>query len=224
MKYELSDIELQDIEDFLWEIQQSFNIKFRENELIDLKTFGELYDSIVTKIDLENNDECTSQQAFYKLRTAITTELKFDKALVNPNTSIDSILAGGNKRRKIRMIENHIGFKLHILRPPHWLTNSLIVFFIVSLVVILIDWKIGLGGIILSGYSLWFSYKTATIIDPKTLGEVAEKMTRENYIKSRRFPSTFNKSEINAILIDLFCEKFDLDKRSLNNDSKFGTV
>lgn len=63
---------------------------------------------------------------------------------------------------------------------------------------------------------------TDALLDQKTVGEVAEKMRRENYLKSRTNPSTFNKAEIENILVEWFCKEFDLDKKDLNRESKFG--
>jgi hypothetical protein len=52
----------------------------------------------------------------------------------------------------------------------------------------------------------------------QTVGQVAEKMQRENYVKSRRNPGTVNKKEIEKILTDWFSEEFELDKTQLRNE------
>lgn len=74
--YELNNIDPENIEDLLVKVEKSFNIKFVGNELIALLTFGELCDHIVNKIKLDHSDNCTTQQAFYKLRNAISLILK----------------------------------------------------------------------------------------------------------------------------------------------------
>jgi hypothetical protein len=53
------------------------------------------------------------------------------------------------------------------------------------------------------------------------LGEIAEKMTRENHLQSRRNPKTFNKKEVEKVLQDLFSVEFDLEKAELTRDAKF---
>ncbi len=45
--------------------------------------------------------------------------------------------------------------------------------------------------------------------------------TRENYLKSRRNPNTFNKNEIEKVLTDWFSNDLDLDKSKLTRDAKF---
>ena len=79
MKEELCDVELQDIEDLLFKMEDSFNFKFQKHELLDISTFGELVDKIISKIELENVADNTTQQAFYKLSDAIASALLIDK-------------------------------------------------------------------------------------------------------------------------------------------------
>ena len=52
-----------------------------------------------------------------------------------------------------------------------------------------------------------------------TVGELVEKITRENYLQLRRNPETFNKKEIQKILIDWFSNEFELDKFQVNTRS-----
>lgn len=58
-------------------------------------------------------------------------------------------------------------------------------------------------------------------LDLQTVGQVAEKMTRENYLKSRRNPKTFNKNEIEKLLTEWFSNDLDLDKSKLTREAKF---
>ncbi len=45
-------------------------------------------------------------------------------------------------------------------------------------------------------------------------------MTRESYLKSIRNPSTFNKSKIEEILVDLFSNDLGIDKSKLTREAK----
>jgi len=55
----------------------------------------------------------------------------------------------------------------------------------------------------------------------ETIGQLAEKMTRENYLESRRNQKTFNKREMETILIDWFSDRLDLEKSELVREAKF---
>ncbi len=73
--FELKDYDIEDLEDILVRIEESFGISFVDNELAKVTNFGQLSDSIINKIKMRESESCTSQQAFYKLREAIKAEI-----------------------------------------------------------------------------------------------------------------------------------------------------
>lgn len=77
---------------------------------------------------------------------------------------------------------------------------------------------VGAIGILLSYSGFWFAQKVGKELHVKTVGELAKKITRENYVKSRRNPKTYNKNEIVNLLIGIFSENFGLDKSKLYMD------
>ena len=58
--YQLKNIDPED-EDLLVKVETSFDIKFISDELVPIKTFGQLCDHITNKIQHANSDDCTSQ-------------------------------------------------------------------------------------------------------------------------------------------------------------------
>lgn len=219
--YRLKDTDPEDLEDLLVEVEKSFGIKFVSNELAHIKTFGEFCDYIENKIELENSESCTSQQAFYKLREAISTSLLFDKKIISPSFPLNQVLPKKERRSKVKKLENHLGFELKILRAPNWVSATLFIMLLVSIVVVFFSARIGTAGIVLCICSLWLSNKVGKELDLKTVGEVAEKMTRENYLKSRRNPNTFNRKEIEKLLTEWFCENLYLEKSELTRETEF---
>ena len=213
--YRLKDIDSEDLEDLLVKVEKSFAITFIGNELVHIKTFGELCDFIENKIQLENSDDCTSQQAFYKLREAISTTLPLDRKIISPILPLNQILPRQNRRSKVKKLENHLGFKLKILSAPNWVTGILLIAFTISFITVFFNWRIGVLGMVFSICFLWLSRKLGKELDLKTVGEVAEKMTRENYVKARRNQNTFNSKEIEKILMEWFGEYFELEKSQL---------
>ena len=219
--YELRNIDSEDIEDLLIKVETSFDIKFGDTELMDITTFGQLCDHIANKIQLDNSDDCTSQQAFYKLRDAITSTLQIDNKSITTDFALSDLLPRQSRRSKTKKLETHLGFNLNILRPPHWVTGTLLILLLASIVGLFFNWQIGLSGLVFSIAGLWFINKIGNELDLQTVGQVAEKMTRENYLKSRRNPKTFNKKEIEKVLTDWFSNYFDIDKSKLTKDAKF---
>lgn len=219
--YELKNIDSADINDLLVKVEKSFDIKFGDTELMHISTFGELCDHIANKILLDNSNGCTSQQAFYKLRDAISLTLQIDNKSISTNFLLADILPRASRRSRTRKLEEQIGFKLNILRPPHWVTGTLVILLLASLVGLIFKWQIGTLGLSFSIAGFWLASKIGNELDLQTVGQVAEKMTRENYLKSRRNPKTFNKNEIEKVLTDWFSYDLDLDKSKLTRDAKF---
>lgn len=176
-EYELKDIDFEDLEDLLEKVEDSFDIKFVGDELVQITTFGQLCDHIANKIQLDNSDDCTSQQAFYKLRDAIATTLQIDSKTISPDSILVDLLPRQSRRSRTKKLEKHLGFKLNILRPPHWVRGTLATIFIASLIGIYFNWQIGLLGLGFSIAGLWLVNKIGNKLDLQTVGQVAEKMT-----------------------------------------------
>ena len=217
----LKNIDAEDIEDLIAKVEVSFNIKFIKDELIHIRTFGQLCNHISNKIQLENSDDCTSQQAFYKLRKAISTTLQIEHNKITPDTSLNDLFPRTTRRSKVKILEQHLAFDLNILRPPHLITNGLLLTLFISFVGLFFNWKFGLSGLGLSILGLWLGNKVANELDLQTVAQIAKKMTSENYFQSRRNPKTFNKSEIENILTDWFSNNLGLDKGELTRHTEF---
>lgn len=207
--YPLKDIEYFDLVDFINRVERSFNIKLEDNELSHIHTFKELCSHIINKIQLDNSDDCTSQQAFYKLRNTISSEFQLDKRVILPEAFLADILPK-DKRVAIKKIEEKLGLKLNVLRPPNGITIVFIIIFFISLFVGYFNWQVGLLGIILTMGGFWFSNKTGSTLETKTVRDLVTVMVRENYLKSRRTSVTVNNTEAEKVLTDWFVEEFDI--------------
>lgn len=142
--YELKDIHSEDIEDLLIKVEASFDIKFGDTELMHITTFGQLCGHIADKIQLDNSNDCTSQQAFYKLRDAISTTLQIDNQVISTDSSLADLLPRQSRRSKTKKLEKYLGFKLNILRPSYWVVRTFLILFLASSVGLLFNWQIGL--------------------------------------------------------------------------------
>ncbi len=210
----------EDLEDMLTRIEKSFDIRFEINELAHVKTYGEFCDAIKEKIKLNHSDNCTTQQAFHKLREAMTNSLQVDKQEVTPTTSLTDIFPRNSRKAQIKRIEKKLGFNLSILRPPHFVTGFLALLLLGSFIMIFIDWKYGLVGLGVAIGGLWISNKTGNELDVATVGGLSERMTRENYVNARRDSKTINKNELDKILEDWFVDFLGVPKCKLTKDAR----
>ncbi|MBK9993400.1 MAG: hypothetical protein WAS56_01950 [Saprospiraceae bacterium] len=217
--YKLKDVDKECIEDLLLKVEVSFDIQFIKGELYYIGTFGELCDHINNKIKLETVDDCTSQQAFYKLRNALSKTLQIETKTISVNHLLKELLPRRNRRSKITTLEENLGIKLNILRPPYWVTRIILIAFLFSVVGLFFNFQIGFAGLMCSIIGFWISIKIGNEFDLESVGQVAEKMCRENYLQSRRNPKTFNRSEIEKVLIDWFSLHLSLERSKLTKDA-----
>lgn len=224
MQNKIIDMELgidyEDLENLLWRIEESFDIKFETNELAHVKTYGEFCDTIKEKIKLDHSDNCTTQQAFNKLREAITNSSDLERNEVTPSAQLKDIFPRKSRITQIKKIEKQLGFNLSILRPPHFVTGFLVLLYIASLVGLAFSWQYGLAGLGISIGGFWISDKIGIELDVKTVGDLSEKMTRENYVKSRRNFQTINKNEIDNLLEDWFVNLLGIRKSELKREAR----
>jgi acyl carrier protein len=209
----------EDIDDVLRLIEKSYGIRFHDNELGHIRTFGQLTDHIISKIKLDNIDDCTNQQAFYKLRTAILEIKKIDTTLISPSALLADIFPRRTRRAEIRGVENILQLDLRALRPRHFVTNSLIIIVLLSILGLFFNWQFGLVSLFLSMAGLWISEKTGREFRDITLRELTDRMTQTNYTKSRRQPGTMNLTEIHGKIEKIFVENLGLEEKTIDKDT-----
>jgi len=206
----------EDIEDVMKIIEKSYDIRFEPNELEHVKTFGEMTDYIIAKINLPDKEDCTFQQGFYKLKDAMARIKKLDRSLITPNQNLKTLLPGQTRRSDIKEIEIELGFKLNGLRPRHFITMTLLILVLASITMFFVDWKYALAGIVLTGILSWTSEKIGIEFKDKTIGELTERMTQRNYIQLRRDKKTINKKEVEDKIRALFLDELLLEENELN--------
>lgn len=213
-------IDSEDFEHMLLNIEKSFDIQFENNDLANVRTYGEFCDAIKSKIKLEHSDHCTVQLVFYKLRKAMTNSLDIDSESITPNTSLVKIFPRKTRKDRINKLEVNLGFKLSLLGPHHIATVLLTFLLVGSFVILFINWKYGLPGLWLSVIGFWIITKTANELEVATMEELVEKIARENYVESRRKLMTINKHELDFILENWFIDYLGIRKDDLSSGAR----
>lgn len=218
---ELKNFDSEDIGDVLVKIERSFDFKFGRNELSEIKTFGDFCDIIVNKLQFVNVQDCTSQQAFYKLRNAICNTQGLTNEEINTGSELKTIFPRASRRRKVKQLESFLGFSLNILSPPNWLLATIIFIFLVSVIGLFFKWQEGLIGIAFCIICFNLSNRLGKEINLKTVGQLADKMANEHYLKSRRNVKTVNSQEVVEKTRNLFAIGLDLSQSALTRDATF---
>ncbi|WP_339839689.1 hypothetical protein [uncultured Flavobacterium sp.] len=209
MKSKEINSDIEDIEDVLKKIEKSYNIVFLPNELRKLKTFGEISNLVISKINLEEENDCSSQQAFYKLKNAIAKVTDTLETEISPSTTLEKLFPR-NRRNKILLIEKDLNLNLKAFSVSKVIVFTLFILLIISIAMIFINLKYSLYGILLTIILMKISDKTSTKFSVTTVGELSTNMMLENYIETRRNSKSFNKNEIKKNLEMLFIKDLGL--------------
>ena len=218
----LDNIDPEDFGDTLLKLEKSFGIKFAENSMKDAKTFGDICDIIESHINLTDKNDCTTQQAFYKVRKAIGLTQNIDERNIEPQTKLEDIFPRSNRRQNVKHFQQALGFTVDILTMKTWLAVTIFIGFVLSLIAFFFSWQIAVSGLTFFSLFTWTVSKFSKELDILTVGQLTEKISREHYSSARRQSGTVNKNEIVKTIQDVFIADHDLNRKDLTREASLG--
>jgi hypothetical protein len=102
-------------------IEQSFGVKFSEDELVQATTLGELAHTVFVKMEHPVASKCLSAVTFYQLRRAFMDSFGIPRAQVVPAKSLAELMPWPSRRKQWRAIQTHTNLILPQLRWSVWL-------------------------------------------------------------------------------------------------------
>lgn len=219
---QLNNIDPEDISDVLKKVEHSFQFEFSQEELAIVKTFGDLCELVIQKTSGTSSDTCTTQEAFYKLRTAILSSSIHQKQEITPSSQLNEVFHKSTRITEVKKIQESLGTELRLLDIPKWQSWLVFFLFLLGIGLFWVNWAWAIAGLFFAGSLSWFLNRySATEFILKTVGDWADKMSKEEYRASRRDPSTINSKEINQKLRVLFMEELGLEESALRSEAKF---
>ena len=218
----LDNYEDEDIFDVVLKLEKSFGLKFEKDTFYTVKTFGDLCDIITSKVQGDNSDDCTTQQAFYKVRNTIAATQLINKSSITPDTKLEDIFPIDDRRQKIKELQIELSIPFGILDIKSWLGWTIFIGIVASLITFFFKWQLAVSGLLFFIALGWTAYKFfAKEFELKTVRQLTEKLVRENYVDMRRSQGTINRQEILKVIIETFSNDLDIDKAYLTKNDKF---
>jgi ABC-type multidrug transport system fused ATPase/permease subunit len=218
----LDNIDSEDMGDTLLKLEKSFGIKFAHNSFKDAKTFGDICQIIESQILFIGKDDCTLQQAFYKIREAIRLTGNPYRKNIEPKTKLEDVFPLSNRRQHVKQFEQALGFSVNILSMKTWLAIAILFGFIFSLIAFIFNWQFAVIGLLFFILFTWVASKFSKELNVSTVGHLTEKIVREHYSLARRNNGTVNKTDIVKIIQDVFIANHLLDRKHLTKDATLG--
>lgn len=197
-------------------LENSYNFRFKEDELSEVVNFEGLIDVILDRIDLDNDELCTSQIAFYELRQAIARTKIYDAQRLTPETSLEELLPAKGRRKQLKYLEQNLGYELRAISPNVILILILTFALIGSFIVLFYNLSIGLVGVLISLFFLRIVSIFGKTLNYITVRELIEDTLSVNYLRFRKGKNRINKKELRIELNKWFSRELDLTEDELN--------
>ncbi|MDR0227996.1 MAG: hypothetical protein LBI72_02910 [Flavobacteriaceae bacterium] len=212
----------EDLNDALLSLEREYRLTYDYSAIEKAKSIQEILDVVYNSflnLDKERKEDCTSQQAFYKLKSVLQKYTK--KAVITPSSQLEMLIKRKNRITTIRSIESELGFELKVLKPTAELSLFLWLVFLGTVVSVFISMYFAMliGFIWLLSY--WIIYSNAKEFKVETVGELVKQMVMNNYFKSRRNPNTINDQELRKIVVSYLADNLGLTEEEFL-EAQFG--
>jgi len=186
-------IDVEDFEDLMFQLEISFDFKFELEEITNNMTIDELSELVISKINMENGQDCATQIAFYKIRKALTEKLGIKNNTINPKTQLETVFPKKNRIKNWKNLFGEFNYKEIDLQPSP------------------IPYTISILTTVISFFFLFGSYKLYAIpififsiiltkllskygkrFPSKNMGELIKRIVRFNYKNVRTEKGTIN--------------------------------
>lgn len=209
----------EDLELAIMRFEQDYGVTYANDAFTNVKSIAELINVICAPISKENKVDCTSQQAFYKLKSVL--QKYADGAVITPTSQLEMLIKRKHRISTIKNIESELGFELKVLKPIELVEVTLWAVLLCLIVMLFyIPFYALVGGVI------WFLvseaiYKNAKEFKAETVGELVKQMVMNNYFKSRRDPNTINEQELRKVVVSYLADLVGLTEEELL-EAQFG--
>jgi hypothetical protein len=212
-------VDKEDLEQVLHSIENTFSINFKESEISNIKTYGDLCNIIISKVEFNYGNDIATQQAYLKLTEAILSITNTNPEIIKPDVSLEKIFPKRIRRKQVKKLEQSLGYELDLLTPRGFIVMSFLFLMIISVIFMFIFRTYGLIGLCVSFAGLFLSSRLGNEFNVNTIKDLSEKIAEENYANSRRWKNNFNKAELEKQIDNLISRQLDINKKKLKKEA-----
>lgn len=201
--------DVEDLEDVIYQMEDSFQVRFEPEELQNHFTMEELANKIIAKMNLEEGDECSSQIVFFRLRRQLTEKLNVDRKDINLETRLDRLFPFAQRRTLWKKTFEAFELKLPELGPPALVTITFLLMFFLSGVILVFYHEYlsyALGMFLVAGLMMYIGGKYGTRLPAKDLRELTKQMVNKDYKSIREKYGTVHTKEVQTIVLEMLTD------------------
>lgn len=211
----LSSYDSLDVDELIFAIEKTFHLKFDERDFEKVKTYGEFENLVLNKIEGTEAEDCTSQQAFYKLRKILVDEFNITFEKINPKTQLKEIFPPKDRIKKVSILKDKLKTEVKFLKPDFTLSLISVILIILSFYYFFNQFLLGLFLFMIGIFCVKIAQDFGKEFYAIDVGELSELMVKKDYKISRRNSETYNPKEVKEIIKDIFSDMLDIEKSKL---------
>jgi len=194
-------IDDEDFGDLISQIENSFGIEFDYEEITNNMTIEKFSELVISKMSMENGQECSTQIVFYRIRKALTEKLGIEKSIINTKTELSSVFAKNNRIKSWKNTFGEFNYTGINLQPSSIPYGISILTTIVSFFFFFGSYRLyAIPIFILSIITAKILVKYGKRFPAKNIGELAKVIVKNNYKSVRTEKGTINITEIKKLI------------------------
>jgi hypothetical protein len=219
-------IDSEDFEDLLFQIENSFQVEFDFEEIHNNLSIKQIIDKVVTRLNLQEGTECSSQIVFFRLRQLISKKHRIKHSQISLETKLKEIFPFQDRRKSWCETFNDFDLKVPKLGPPMGVFLPAILTALISFFFIFgKNWIYGLSVFLISIIIIYLSSKFGKVLPCENLRELTTNIAKYDYRGTRTKVGTYNTKEINQTILKLFTDWLgEYEGRNVNLETKIDYI
>jgi len=187
----------------LQKMEYSFGVHFNNRDLEGVSTFGSLCDIVTGKLVSGSVEDRTTQQAYYKICSAIAITQPIDRASVTPDSRLEVFFPLAGRRRKIKAFQKALGVEFDLLTVRDSMEWAILFSAAATMIAPFFSWLLAVtclaSTIIIGLLAMTFGRK----LKFGSVQQLSEEIAREHYSKASPHAATVDKNEVSVMLEQL---------------------
>lgn len=220
--------------EIVMEVEKTFGIALEEEETSHVETVGDMFELVLSKLEIKEDDRCLSSMAFYHLRRALMEEFNIPRKAIRLETPFEELVPAENRLERWQDLEKRVGVSLSRLvlpRPIEWGIGiaSFVVAAASGLATALIFHKPEAGFVFIPVFlvtliCLHVCYDHKRVVIPysfKTVRDAVLSVLTLNIKKFRDLKADWGKEEVWHIIRGIIVERLRVDPSEVTPSARF---
>ncbi|MEQ8415831.1 MAG: hypothetical protein RIB71_15240 [Imperialibacter sp.] len=197
----------EDLEDLIVQIEDSFKVRFESEEIQNNFSIEELANLVISKLELKEGIECSSQITFFRLRRLLADKLSMANQTIDLDTELKTLFPPKNRRNEWQRVFADFEFQAPKLEPPREIFLSAILIAIISFMLTLFEfWRFGFPLFFLSSFTIVLCIKFGRSLPSRTMRQLVENIVKHDYHATRQTYGTYNPAELRTTIFSLLTD------------------